>query len=46
MIKIVSFEPQYIENVAAVILSIQQTEFEFPISLEAQPDLLKATMLP
>lgn len=40
MIDIVPFEPQYTESVVAVILPIQQTEFEISISLEDQPDLL------
>lgn len=36
---IVPFEPQHGEGVVALILPIQQTEFEIPISLAAQPDL-------
>jgi len=39
MIEIVPFEPRHAEGVIAVILPIQQSEFEIPISLEAQPDL-------
>lgn len=39
MIEIVPFEPRHGEGVVAVILPIQQSEFEIPISLEAQPDL-------
>jgi GNAT superfamily N-acetyltransferase len=35
----VPFEPRFAAGVAAVILPIQQAEFEIPITLEAQPDL-------
>jgi GNAT superfamily N-acetyltransferase len=40
LIELCPFKPQYAESAVAVILSIQQTEFNIPISLEAQPDLL------
>jgi len=40
MIDIVPFSPQYTEGVVSVILPIQQSEFEIPITLDAQPDLL------
>ena len=40
MIEIVPFSKQYQSGVVDVILPIQQTEFNIPISLEAQPDLL------
>lgn len=40
MITIRTFTPDDAEGVAAVILPIQQAEFEIPITLEAQPDLL------
>ncbi len=39
-IEICPYEPQYDGGVVALVLSIQQTEFKIPISLEAQPDLL------
>ena len=39
MIQIVPFSPEHAQGVVAVILPIQQTEFEIPITLEAQPDL-------
>ena len=38
-IEIVPFEPSHADGVVAVILPIQQSEFEIPITLEAQPDL-------
>ncbi len=39
MVQIVPFSPQYADGVVAVILPIQQAEFEIPITLDAQPDL-------
>ena len=39
MIEIVPFESKHAEGVVTVILPIQQSEFEIPISLELQPDL-------
>jgi N-acetylglutamate synthase-like GNAT family acetyltransferase len=40
MIEIVPFTRQYLSGVIDVILPIQQSEFNVPITLEAQPDLL------
>jgi len=40
MIRIVPFSAEHADGVVAVILPIQQIEFEIPITLEAQPDLL------
>jgi N-acetylglutamate synthase-like GNAT family acetyltransferase len=40
MVQIVQFSPTHAEGVVSVILSIQQSEFGIPITLEAQPDLL------
>jgi GNAT superfamily N-acetyltransferase len=37
--EIVPFAPQHAAGVIAVILPIQQSEFEIPITLDAQPDL-------
>ena len=39
MIEIVPYTPQHADGVVAVILPIQQIEFEIPITLDAQPDL-------
>jgi N-acetylglutamate synthase-like GNAT family acetyltransferase len=39
MIQIVPFCAEHAEDVVSVILPIQQSEFEIPITLEAQPDL-------
>jgi GNAT superfamily N-acetyltransferase len=39
VIEIVPFEPSHAAGVVAVILPIQQSEFEIPITLDAQPDL-------
>jgi N-acetylglutamate synthase-like GNAT family acetyltransferase len=39
MVRIVPFSPEHADGVVSVILPIQQTEFEIPITLEAQPDL-------
>jgi N-acetylglutamate synthase-like GNAT family acetyltransferase len=39
MIKIIPFSPSHAAGVVDVILPIQQSEFDIPISLEAQPDL-------
>jgi GNAT superfamily N-acetyltransferase len=39
MIHILPFSPQHTEGVVSVILPIQQSEFEIPITLDAQPDL-------
>jgi N-acetylglutamate synthase-like GNAT family acetyltransferase len=39
MVRIVPFSPEHTDGVVSVILPIQQTEFEIPITLEAQPDL-------
>lgn len=39
MIEIVPFSPLHAKGVIAVILSIQQFEFNIPITLEDQPDL-------
>ena len=39
MIQILPFSPQYADGVVSVILPIQQTEFDIPITLDAQPDL-------
>lgn len=43
MIEITPFEPRFAEGVAAVIVPIQQAEFQLPVSLETQPDLLSIT---
>jgi N-acetylglutamate synthase-like GNAT family acetyltransferase len=40
MIEIVPFVPEHAAGVVAVILPIQQAEFDIPITLDAQPDLL------
>ena len=40
MIEIVPFVPEHAAGVVAVILPIQQSEFDIPITLDAQPDLL------
>jgi putative acetyltransferase len=40
MLKITPFEPHYTEQITALILGIQQGEFQVPITLEQQPDLL------
>src|SRR5262245_3429525 len=39
MVRIVPFSPEHANGVVSVILPIQQTEFEIPITLDAQPDL-------
>lgn len=39
-IEIVPFNPKYRNDIASVILPIQQSELNIPISLEAQPDLM------
>ena len=39
MVRVVPFSPEHADGVVSVILPIQQTEFELPITLEAQPDL-------
>jgi N-acetylglutamate synthase-like GNAT family acetyltransferase len=39
MIQIVPFAPQHVEEVGALIVGIQRDEFQFPITLEDQPDL-------
>ena len=39
MIKIVPFSEHHLSGVVDVILSIQQSEFGIPITLDAQPDL-------
>jgi len=39
VIEVVPFAPQHADGVVAVILPIQQREFEIPITLDAQPDL-------
>jgi N-acetylglutamate synthase-like GNAT family acetyltransferase len=39
MIAITPFRPEHADGVVAVILPIQQTEFEIPITLDGQPDL-------
>lgn len=39
MIQILPFSPQHTHGVVSVILPIQQSEFEIPITLDAQPDL-------
>jgi N-acetylglutamate synthase-like GNAT family acetyltransferase len=40
MIKIVPFSDHHVSGVVEVILPIQQSEFNIPITLDAQPDLL------
>lgn len=40
MVQIVPFLPEHAAGVVSVILPIQQTEFEIPITLDAQPDLV------
>lgn len=40
MAVVVPFQPHHADGAIAVILSIQQTEFGIPISLDDQPDLL------
>lgn len=39
MIEIVPFTPAHADGVVSLIVPIQQSEFDIPISLEAQPDL-------
>jgi N-acetylglutamate synthase-like GNAT family acetyltransferase len=39
VISIVPFSPEYKDQVASLILSIQREEFNIPISLQDQPDL-------
>ena len=39
MVQIVPFSQFHADGVVSVILPIQQSEFEIPITLEAQPDL-------
>ena len=39
MIHIEPFSPEHADGVVSLILPIQQSEFEIPITLEAQPDL-------
>jgi len=39
MIEIVPFAPEHADGVAALIVPIQQAEFEIPITLAEQPDL-------
>jgi GNAT superfamily N-acetyltransferase len=39
VIELVPFSREHADGVVAVILPIQQSEFEIPITLEAQPDL-------
>jgi len=39
MVQIVPFSPDHAEGVVSLILPIQQSEFEIPITLEGQPDL-------
>ena len=39
MIRIVPFAPQHEEDVGALIVGIQRDEFQFPMTLEDQPDL-------
>src|SRR5215831_12044479 len=38
-IEIAAYQPQHADGVVAVILPIQQQEFDIPITLDAQPDL-------
>ena len=40
MIEIQPFSEEYLSGVVDVILPIQQSEFDIPITLDAQPDLL------
>ncbi len=40
MIQIVTFQSQYTPSIVELILNIQQNEFQVPITLEQQPDLL------
>ncbi len=39
MVQIAPFLPEHAQGVVSVILPIQQTEFDIPITLDAQPDL-------
>ena len=39
MTKLQEYTPVYKEEVASLILTIQKTEFEIPVTLEQQPDL-------
>ena len=39
VIQIVPFASQHVEGVGALIVEIQRDEFQFPITLEDQPDL-------
>ena len=39
MLGIIPFSSQYANGVVEVILPIQQSEFDIPITLAAQPDL-------
>lgn len=39
MIQVAPFAPEHTQGVIEVVLSIQQQEFNLPISLHAQPDL-------
>ena len=43
MVQIVPFSPVHADGVVSVILPIQRSEFEIPITLEAQPDLQDIT---
>lgn len=40
MIEIAPFAPEHAAGVVAVILPIQQSEFDIPITLDGQPDLM------
>lgn len=39
MVRIAPFAPEHADGVVALILPIQQAEFQIPITLEGQPDL-------
>jgi putative acetyltransferase len=41
MIKIAPYLPQYRDQIVDLILTIQQKEFQVPITIEDQPDLLE-----
>lgn len=39
MVRVIQYTPEHQQGVVDVVLSIQQREFNLPITLEAQPDL-------
>lgn len=43
MLRVITYTPEHQQGVIDVVLSIQQQEFNLPITLEAQPDLTDIT---